>query len=678
MYFNRLSSPSLSSNMQSVFLGLNKGARIAENEFASMHNMSGDLYPLISPRGERVVAMRQLTETVTETDEEGNEVTTEKELHLGGILGDVGFCAVWGNSLYYMGEKVEGLELSEGDKNLVAMGGNILIFPDAAYYNTVNGESGFINADEKQNNKVHITLAGRFDISNTTTFPCEIAYDWLGTVEKDVRFLWSRSGTGAGYNSWVVKDCPSEFKLAANQFVSYSSTYAVIGRKDGYMYYCSKATVKREKRGDYYNYLFTDCEWVKIEVTSFKIKANEMTELGFDDSDIDNIWCDNTKVNIEKDEDGNYLVKNERIADAIDLQRVGYYSPSSGKGKHLYDDIGTGLMRKGAWRVRTIPILDFVCVHGNRLWGCRYGAQITSDSDKEAVNEIYASELGDFKKWVFAGEDTTLAGSAYAASVGDYGPFTGCISHRGYVLFFKEDVIYRVSGTKPANFQISNVSTSGVQKGSERSLAIIDEVLFYKAKNGIYAYDGSLPQKVSTPLGDGYYTDAVGGALLSKYYVSMVQGGERMLYVFDTSKGLWHTEDSADVRYLTEFDGALYAAVGEEIWCLSGMVADIFEGSREGDFDWHCTSGDIGLSQPFEKYFHRLLVRMEIERGARVRVEIAADSGEFLLSGDYTAPGRANVTLPVVTPRCDRMRVRISGRGKAKIYSIYFEVERGN
>lgn len=624
--------------MQSVFLGLNKGARIAENEFAEMHNMSGDLYPLISPRGERVVAMRQRVEIMTETDEEGNEVTTEKELHLGGILGDVGFCAVWGNSLYYMGEKVEGLELSEGDKNLVAMGGNILIFPDAAYYNTVNGEYGFIDPGEDISEKVRIGYVWINGTRRSAGNTVKLDVEWEGKSSITV-FI-------GNYNTYTALPQSITYYGTALHGVS---IYLV--RYNNAFYYPYKAT---------YNSDFVEniTEWRKLELSAIALHASTTPSAIKDGAT--NIWSGNAHIRYELYNDDYYEIPI--VGEVFDYVE----SLSSSGSDYCRANI--------KWRLRTLPILDHVCVHENRLWGCHYGTQINS---YESVNEIYASELGDFKKWVFAGEDTTLAGSAYAASVGDYGAFTGCISHRGYVLFFKEDVIYRVSGTKPANFQISKIATSGVQKGSERSLAIIDEVLFYKAKNGIYAYDGSLPSRVSTSLGDGYYTDAVGGALLSKYYVSMVQGGKRMLYVFDTSKGLWHAEDGADVRYLTEFDGALYAAVGEEIWCLSGTVSDVFDGIKEGDFDWSCESGDIGLSQPFEKYFHRLLVRMEIERGARVRVEIAADSGEFLLSGDYTAPGRANVTLPVVTPRCDRMRVRISGRGKAKIYSIYFEVERG-
>ena len=648
MYYSKLNVPSLSSNMQNMFLGLNSGARIAENEFAAMQNMSSDLYPLLSPRGERTLVQTAPTEVVSETDEEGNEVTYERELHLGGILGDVGFCAVWGKSLYYMGKKVEDFELSEGDKNLVAMGGNILIFPDAAYYNTVNGEHGFIDPGEQIKKTVSIN---RIVIDGDVLRPGETftkSVEWEG-LNADITGIKKITLFVCSYKEYAT--LPKSIPYFGGSGVSID-----LAKYKNALYYPYRAV----KNGDVVENI---TEWKKLDISELRILKEDAPDVMKNGAT--NIWSGNAHVRYELVGASKPYYKIPVESEVFDY--VEKLSAYSGGREYCRSDV--------SWTLRTLPILDFVCVHDNRLWGCHYGTQINT---YESVNEIYASELGDFKKWIFLGEDATLAGSAYAASVGDYGPFTGCISHRGYVLFFKEDVIYRVSGTKPANFQISKISTSGVQKGSERSLAIIDEVLFYKAKNGIYAYDGSLPSRVSAPLGDGYYTDAVGGALLSKYYVSMVQNGERELYVFDTSKGLWHAEDSSDVRYLTEFDGALYAALGDEIWCLSGKAADFFEGMREGAFDWWCESGDIGLSQPFEKYFHRLLVRMDIESGARVRVEIAADSGEFLLSGDYTAPGRANVTLPVVTPRCDRMRVRISGRGKAKIYSIYFEVERSN
>ena len=122
MYYSYYKTPSLSKNIQSVFAGLNKNARISENECSDMQNMTSDAYPLLSPRKGRSEGQAQSGETVT--NEDGEEATEYKKLN--GILGEVGFASVWGNDFYYMGKKVEGISLSDGEKNLLAFNGYIL------------------------------------------------------------------------------------------------------------------------------------------------------------------------------------------------------------------------------------------------------------------------------------------------------------------------------------------------------------------------------------------------------------------------------------------------------------------------------------------------------------------------------------------------------------------------
>jgi hypothetical protein len=70
-------------------------------------------------------------------------------------------------------------------------------------------------------------------------------------------------------------------------------------------------------------------------------------------------------------------------------------------------------------------------------------------------------------------------------------------------------------------------------------MAIVNEVLYYKARNAVCAYDGSLPVAISYVLGNERYYDAVGGAHANKYYISMADGaGNWNLFVYDTEKGL--------------------------------------------------------------------------------------------------------------------------------------------
>ena len=178
---------------------------------------------------------------------------------------------------------------------------------------------------------------------------------------------------------------------------------------------------------------------------------------------------------------------------------------------------------------RQMPNMDFVVESENRLWGCRYGVA----TNGEVVNEVYASKLGDFKNWnCFMGIST----DSYAASVGTDGQFTGAITMPGYVLFFKEGCIHKVYGNYPANFQIQTTICRGVQRGCERSLAVVNEIIYYKARHAICAYDGSLPTEISAPLGEMRYNNAVAGAHGNKYYISMEDtDGNYHLFVYDTA-----------------------------------------------------------------------------------------------------------------------------------------------
>ena len=153
--------------------------------------------------------------------------------------------------------------------------------------------------------------------------------------------------------------------------------------------------------------------------------------------------------------------------------------------------------------MRLMPEMDFVVEQGNRLWGCKYGIV-----DGQAVNEIYACALGDFRNWnSFAG----LSTDSYAAARGSDGPFTGAAACMGGVVFFKESCMERIYPAVGGGHQIVTVPCSGVRKGAERTVAVADGVVYYLGNDGVYAFDGSMPVCVSRALGDKRYTGGVAG-----------------------------------------------------------------------------------------------------------------------------------------------------------------------
>lgn len=320
---------------------------------------------------------------------------------------------------------------------------------------------------------------------------------------------------------------------------------------------------------------------------------------------------------------------------------------------------------------RKMPNMDFIIESENRLWGCRCGTSV----DGEMVNEIYASKLGDFKNWnCFMGIST----DSYAASVGTDGQFTGAITHLGYPLFFKENCVHKVYGNYPANYQIQTTTCRGVQKGCERSLAIVNEVLYYKARSGICSYDGSLPEEISSALGDASFSKAVAGSLGNKYYISMLDTeGDYHLFVCDTLKGLWHREDDTEAAEFCNCRGDLYYIdrADNQIKTIKGT------GVKETKpIKWSATTGVMGTDSPDKKYISRLDVRMKLDVGSRVSFYAEYDS-----SGEYEhlfttppTPSLKSFAVPIRPQRCDHMRLRIVGEGDAKIYSICKTVEWGS
>ena len=319
---------------------------------------------------------------------------------------------------------------------------------------------------------------------------------------------------------------------------------------------------------------------------------------------------------------------------------------------------------------RRMPNMDFIIESENRLWGCRYGTDVSGN----VVNEIYASKLGDFKNWnCFMGIST----DSYAATVGTDGQFTGAIAHLGYPLFFKEGCVHKVYGNFPANYQIQTTTCRGVQKGCSKSLAIVNEILYYKARSAVCAYDGSLPVEMSSALGDVVYSDAVAGAIGNKYYICMKDiGGVPHIFVYDTARGMWHREDSVQVRQFCACRGELYyidAADGKIKTMLGSGTVD------NAPVKWMAETGVLGLSSPDKKYISRLDVRMSLELDASVDFYVQYNSmGEWEHLFTMMGVSLQSFTVPIRPRRCDHLKLRIEGEGMAKIYSICKSMEQGS
>lgn len=312
---------------------------------------------------------------------------------------------------------------------------------------------------------------------------------------------------------------------------------------------------------------------------------------------------------------------------------------------------------------RRVPDLDFVTEQGNRVWGC---------NRKE--NSIYACALGDPTNWYsYRG----IASDSYAVSVGSDGAFTGAASCLSYILFFKENCIHKLYGSKPSDYQMSSVRCRGVAAKAAGSLCVIAETLYYLSPDGVMAWSGSLPAKVSGALDTGKLTAAdwaMGGQLDARYYLYLHRradgDGSGRLLVYDTEKGLWHEESPAGTEMVSTGQ-QLYLWDGSALWA-AGSDRET-EGEEEANLRFEAVTGDIGMSMPDDKYISRVTLRLDALAHTVVTVAVSYDGGAWETVGSCAVTQEhQRVNLPFVPRRHGLMRLKFSGTGQMTLRSMAF------
>lgn len=318
---------------------------------------------------------------------------------------------------------------------------------------------------------------------------------------------------------------------------------------------------------------------------------------------------------------------------------------------------------------RTIPEMDFVIENENRLWGCKYG-----EVDGEPINEIFACKLGDPTNWHHF---TNTSIDSYYVSLGADGEFTGAISYAGNPFFFREGCIHRIYGNYPSNYALKTINCHGVEKGSEKGIAVMNDVMYYKSPVGIMAYTGATPVNISECFGTERYKNAVAGAVGSKMYFSMQDSnGNNVLFTYDDNTKLWHKEDTLRCKEMVAYENEVYAlSEYNQVVAMEGGA-----GAAEEDFEWNLTSGSIGFLTPFYKRLARLNLRLLMERKTKASIYIQYDSdGNWHHVTNLQPTGMVrSISVPITPHRCDHFALKIAGKGDCKILSITKFVEEGS
>ena len=566
---------------QNIFRGYNHNLVIDDTEFYDMKNITGDYYPVLSPRKKRGYIKKLnkchgLGASVVPFWVEENDVGQD-------IL-------VYNNAIR------KELPLNNHfERQFVIMGAQILIFPDKVIFNTSensNGDFEYIEAEWKPTSTIS------YYISTLTG-------DEISPIESDEVPVSTEENPIENGTYWMDK----------------TGTEPVLRVYDA-----------------------QQDLWSSIATTYVKIKAKGIADdFGvYDAVQIEGL--DKAELN------GSFIIwdvnKDEEWILVTAL--ISSYEPQT-----EIDDVSI---------TRKMPDFDYITESENRLWCCRWDNK---------VNEVYACAQGDPKNWnKFMGTSQ----DSYYLTLGSDGPFTGIAVQGGYVLFFKENIIHKLYGSKPSNYQITNVTARGVAEGSSKSAVVLNETLYYLCKNGVCQYLGSSPDGIYQNFGGIRYKDAVAGQVSDKYYISMRDKNNVWhLFTWDERLQMWHKEDNLHVKYFAENKGVLYYVDADDNLCV--MDYDGYDGSlectEEADFEWYAETGDIGIQEPDFKFYQDFQLRLTMDAHTTVKVYMQYDSdGEWRLVDTIAKKPKGCYTIPIHTPKVDHYKMKIAGKGEAKVYLV--------
>ena len=321
---------------------------------------------------------------------------------------------------------------------------------------------------------------------------------------------------------------------------------------------------------------------------------------------------------------------------------------------------------------RNVPTLAFACVQNNRIFGC-----------DTTGHEIYACYQGDPFVWYNYG-DSDL--SAWTATVGTPGVWSGCAAYEYRVLFFKHDRIHVLAGSYPSAFSLSDVETPGAWS----SFGTLDDVhtfiegctdgipitvsggaVWYGGTDGIYRWYGGQATRISAKLGEGryYFYDAFSAG--GKIYFTVWLPGEIGIktVVYDPRRDIWHKIACLATTSHVERDGGALCLSGNCIYAI-GLSEPRTEA---GPIAWSVETGPLVGIDPDYRYISKIQIVADFGAESELVVDLMYDEDGLWHRYSTLFPMQRRVRLIPVTPRrCGSCRMRISGLGKVTIFSVSY------
>ena len=699
-----------------TFYGINDNIYIPEGCFKDMKNLTSDYYPAIG--------QRKIREEYLLTGNINGAIELNNKLYI-----------VSGTKMYKDGIEIKNLSLTDTQKQLYNYGAYIIIMPDKIMYNTEDGKSKkmsyqrkiakktsgdslpYLYLSDKDGNPYAVMPATVNNAPTSKTQGDKTIKEFQNSITdsvpkyintSDIKVLWGTPSILKAYTGEAGSESLGLISTNSAQELSikyWNENNASWNTPTLYVTWWWRTTTEIAKEIEE---TISSEDFISLKVTNDN--GADMKESAYPDYTY-RIWkYFNSYAKVEKilskDGDIGIVFSNAGIDFLTYFQKT--YKSGIKKGVLVTNadttkDKDPGIISITPFILRMdfpwdgnfsnltikkdMPDMDYITVSENRLWGC---------SNKK--HEIYACKQGDPTNWhAYAG----LANDSYTVTIGSPGDFTGACTYKGMPYFFKDNLIICMYGSRPANYQVSEIYYPGVESGSSQSFYFLNGMMYFKSRQGIVRFDGSSTQLISEELGKKVFKNAVACAGDKKYYVAMTENEENRLFVYDSQKSMWHKEDELRPDFLFKYGASVYAVKRNDsiIYRLDGLenISDKLPNATKSEeikkyeivenikiynkgLSWYAETGKIESGTIKSKYIQRLGIRYELDRLAVLKVKIKYDNDDnwMELYVHEGKKGEGAVSIAFRPRRCEKFRLRFEGEGKCIIYNIQRIVNEGS
>jgi len=351
-------------------------------------------------------------------------------------------------------------------------------------------------------------------------------------------------------------------------------------------------------------------------------------------------WVDGTDFIYDDTDEGDVSASSKYM---VDFNNAVYIMPDSEYYNYSTDTYGT--WGSGTYPADgSVPDMDYMTVLDNRIWGCK-------------TDDIYACALGDATGWT---TNDGVSTDSFTVDTGTTGSFTGIVTFRESILLFKEDIVWKLFGDVPANFEYVRINNLGCL--NHKSIWEVNGILFYLGRKGVYAYTGgNQPELISKKLNETYVSGIAGGDD-RRYYISLYDGSGYKLYTFDTWYNIWRQEDTLQVKDFAYLDGYLYALANDN------KIYKFNSGSET--VTWTAITKEFTEKINNKKGHSQLNFRVDLEANSNLKVYVRVDNGSWTLKETYTTTDLQSFKVPLKIERADHFQIKVIGEGDGKVHQM--------